>query len=308
MPAYCAMGMAAGLSSIDSKIIFNGRNDGKQVSLLSSNPRKQFCESVAHILQSARSAQRCHCGVPLMEFGEHDFISRNSLHVDGTTSSCLYGALVGAHRHNCGKVRWETRTKRSAHANVVRCDNTKTCGSSAEQAALTTRSCRCSGNCSGVPTSCTHRWVLLLMCAAWSDQRIHRLSPRGMVPMCGIAPALFRVQALLSAKVPAHLPLSMGVLPLTNAIQTKVSCSLAELGRERRRGLDAPTNNRQRHDRALIVTQCFQSVGNCEQVLIAGLATPSWTEIACNTAAVYPEPTGQVWQAKSFGATSGEAL
>ena len=98
--------------------------------------------------------------------------------------------------------------------------------------------------------------------------------------MCGIAPALFRVQGLVSAKVPAHLPLSMGVLPLTNAMQTKVAAH-AGLGREHQHGQEAPTNHRQRHDRALIVTQCFQSVGKCEQVLIdAGLAIPSWIEIA----------------------------
>ena len=141
----------------------------------------------------------------------------------------------------------------------------------------------------------------LLMCAAWSDQRTHRLSPRGMVPMFGISSALFRVQALVSAKVPAHLPPSMGVLPLTNAMQTKVAAhwpSWAEsISMVRKRQPTIASAMIAGIDRDPV--PMFSVNGNLRtSVDRCRSGNPIVDRGCCNTAALYPEPTGQVWQEK----------
>ena len=84
--------------------------------------------------------------------------------------------------------------------------------------------------------------------------------------------------APVSAKVLAHLPLSMGGLGLTSAVQTRVAAHWASwadsisMVRKRHPGIDRDP------------APCFQSVTNCECVLAeAGLAIPSWIEMAADT-------------------------
>ena len=130
--------------------------------------------------------------------------------------------------------------------------------------------------------------------------------------MCGIAPALFRVQALVSAKVPAHLPLSMGVLPLTNAMWTKVAAhwpgcaeSISMVRKRQPTIANAMIAGIDRDPAPIFSVngKLRTSVDRCRS------GNPIVDRDCCNTAAVYPEPTGQVWQAKkSFGATSGKVL
>ena len=103
--------------------------------------------------------------------------------------------------------------------------------------------------------------------------------------------------APVSAKVLAHLPLSMGGLGLTSAVRTRVAAHWASWA-------DSISMVRKRHPTiadAMIEgidrnpAPCFQSVRNCEHVLAeAGLPNPSWIELAATppSAVTDPEPTG----------------
>ena len=93
-------------------------------------------------------------------------------------------------------------------------------------------------------------WLLLLMCAAtrasfWlrmvrpKDSQAFAERHDAHVWEC-LRAILGAPAALVSAKIIAHLPLSLGELGLTSAVQTRVAAHWARLGRQHLHGQEAP--------------------------------------------------------------------
>ena len=136
-------------------------------------------------------------------------------------------------------------------------------------------------------------WLLLLMCAATrANFWLRMVRPEDTLEFAErhddrvwecLRAILGTPAAPVSAKVLAQLPLSMGGLGLTSAVQTRVAAHWASWA-------DSISMVRKRHPTiadAMIAgidrgpAPCFQSVRNCEHALAeAGLAIPSWVEMA----------------------------